>query len=98
MAAATRLLAKSGVCAAVLNFDDVSLLATGFTVANIGGVESITFFMVVNSQTLTAVVGIGQTKVTPFPSSVQCSVGTNSETGAPTFIMAGVTEYGIGSS
>jgi hypothetical protein len=98
MAAATRLLARSGTCVAVLNYDDLTLLASGFTVANIGGSEPITFYMIVNGQTLSATVNIGQTHVTTFPLAIAITIGVSALTGAPTFLMAGVTEYGIGSS
>lgn len=96
MAAQTRLLARSGTCVAVLNWDDATLLASGFTVANIGGTEPITFYMVVSGQTITALVGIGQTSVKTFPSPVAITTGVNAQTGGATFKMAGVTEYGIG--
>jgi hypothetical protein len=96
MAAATKLLAKSGVCVAVLNYDDVTLLATGVTIANISGVETIVFFLILNGTTSSRTIGIGQTAVISFPSSVQCATGT-AEDGSPSFVVPGLTDYGIGS-
>ena len=96
MAAATRLLAKSGACVAVLNYDDALLVATGITNANIGGTEPITFFITVLGVTFSRTVDIGQTAIITFPSA-GITIGT-SPNGQPNFVIAGVSSYGIGSA
>ncbi len=97
MAAATKLLARSGACVAVLNYDDLTLLASGFTVANIGGSEPIIFYMIVSGQKLSATVDVGQTQFVSFSLSVAIT-SSLSFNGVTSFLMAGVTEYGIGSA
>jgi len=97
VAAATTLLARSGLAVAVLNYDDLTLLASGFTVANISGSEPITFYMIVNDQTMLAAVGIGQTHFTSFTIAVAITSGI-AFNGLTSFLMAGVSEYGIGSA
>jgi hypothetical protein len=96
MAAATKLLAKSGVCVAMLNYDDVTLLATGVTIANIGGSQTIVFYVIIGGTTISRSVGIGQTSILNFPSSAAITVGTASN-GQPSFKVAGLSSYGIGS-
>jgi hypothetical protein len=98
VAAATKLLAKSGVCIAVLNYDDATLLATGITIANIGGAEAITFYVILDTQTFSRTISAGQTSIIAFPSSILCSIGVSAISGVPNLAMAGITEYGIGSA
>lgn len=97
MAAATKILARSRTCVVVLNYDDVTLLASGVTIANVGGTEPVTFFLVLNGQTLTATAAIGQTVNIPFPSAAACTAGT-APNGLPNFVVSGLTSYGIGSA
>lgn len=97
MAAKTRTLAKSGACVAVLNYDDATLLATGVTVANVGGHEPVTFFVVLNGTPLSVTVAIGQTSVLTFTSAAAVTLGTAAN-GNPNIIVAGLTGYGIGNT
>jgi hypothetical protein len=97
VAAATTRLATSGTCVAVLNYDDVTMLATGVTIANIGNFETITFFVVIDGSTISRDVGVGQSSVIIFPSAKLCTIGVGLINGLPTFIVSGLSRYGIGS-
>jgi hypothetical protein len=98
VAAATKRLATSGTCIAVLNFDDVTLLATGVTIANIGNFESITFFADLDGSTISRNVDVGQSSFLSFPLAKLCTIGTSILNGEPTFNVSGLTRYGIGSA
>ncbi len=64
---------------------------------DVAGSEPITFYMIVSGQKLSATVDVGQTQFVSFPLSiaVTSSLALN---GLTSFLMAGVTEYGIGNA
>jgi len=90
MAAATKLLAKSEVGVAVLNYDDATLLASGVTIANIGATSAITFWIVVSGITSFRTVIPGQTAVLTFALPLVVTINGLG------LVVAGVTAYGIG--
>ncbi|SRR6266481_1501324 len=95
MAATTRPLASSDGCIALLNYDDVTLLATGVTVANVSGIEMLIFSITINSQTSSATVDKGQTAFIPFsvPASLVSVLGVAD---ISTLGIVGLNSYGIG--
>lgn len=97
MAAATKFLASSSGGIAVLNYDDVTLLATGVTVANISGTEKIKFFISILGTISSATVSIGQTSFIPLSPSVAITIGLTLLDGGPSFVIAGYDSHGIGS-
>jgi hypothetical protein len=96
MAATTRFLASSSGGVALLNYDDVTLLATGVTVANVGGTEAIMFFISILGTVHSATIAKGQTSFISLSPSVAITIGID-ELGGPSFVIAGLDSYGIGS-
>lgn len=94
MTAKTQLLAKSGACVAILNYDDAILLATGVTVANIGGHETVIFTIVID-QTYTATVPVGQTVAITFTAPVALTLPLLSS-GVTGLVLSGLISFSIG--
>jgi hypothetical protein len=90
MAAQTAQLARSEVGVAVLNYDDLTLLASGVTIANIGGAAPITFWIVEAGVALFRVVNPGTTANLPFTLPIAVSILGLKLT------LATVSSYGIG--
>ena len=91
MAAATQFLASSQGCIAVLNYDDIGLLATGVTVDNTNGTETVKFSIVINDQVLSATVDQVKISTITFPLASAVAVSLNRLT------IAGYSSHGIGS-
>ena len=96
MAAQTRFLASSTGGTAVLNYDDVTLLATGVTVDNISGTENIKFFISISGTMFSATVPVGETSFIPISPSIAITLGIT-PLGDHLFLMAGYDSHGIGS-
>jgi hypothetical protein len=96
MAAATKTLASSGLCVAVLNYDDLTLLASGVTVANISGTEAVQFSITVSGQTFSRTIGIGQSGVITFPVAIAVTLGLAGN-GLPNLLLSGLQSFSIGS-
>ncbi len=94
VAAATKFLAGSQGAMAVLNYDDVTLLATGVTVENISGVEQITF-TISTDQMVSRTVDIGQTAFISFPIARAVTLPLSIR-GLPSIVMVGYVSHGIG--
>ncbi len=97
MAAATKLLANSDGCVSILNYDDLTMLASGVTVDNTSGIERVAFFIIISGQTLSALVDVGQTSTIMFPllMAVTTPLAANGITG---LVIAGYSSHGIGSA
>ncbi len=94
MAAATRLLASSDGCIASLNYDALTMFASGVTVDNTNGIERIAFSIGINEQLLSTVADIGQTSAITFPLLMAVTMSLN---GITKLVIAGYDFHGIGS-
>ena len=94
VAAATKFLAGSQGAVAVLNYDDVTLLATGVTIANISGVQQITF-VITTDQVFSRTVDVGQTAFISFPIALAITLPINIR-GLPSIVIVGYVSHGIG--
>ena len=93
----TRFLASSSGGIAVLNYDDITLLATGVTVDNANGTENIKFFISILGTVFSATVPVGQTSFIPTSPSIAITIGVARLNGGSPFLMAGYDSHGIGS-
>ena len=97
MAANTKFLASSSGGIAVLNYDDITLLATGVTVDNTNGTENIKFFISILGTVFSDTVPVGQTSFIPTSPSIAITVVAARLDGGSLFLMAGYDSHGIGS-
>ena len=95
MTSTTRPLASSSGGVAVLNYDDLTLLATGVTIDNISGSETIRFFISILGIVRSATVLKGQTGFISLSPSVAVTTDI-APLGASSLTLLGYDSHGIG--
>jgi hypothetical protein len=92
MAAATHLLATAGLCTAKLNYDSVTLLATGVTINNAAGSVAVAFFIVTSGVRQSGTVQPGASQTLTFPTARSVTIVN---IGADIIAITGLTEFGV---
>ncbi len=87
---ATRFLGSSDGCVVNLNYDAILLVATGVSIDNAQGIETVTFWIVVAGVVMSKTVVQGATDSIVFPVAIGVTVSSSS------LSMSTVGSYGIG--